>query len=151
MTKEMIISKIAGLQSQNLRYAANLNAFVGNGYTSAAGNHYFNLVRFGEGILIKEDLGQGFKYLFLNGLKVYSVKEKSLIADLSFHNVIYGKEKVINAVKNMLLNKLKEAANQEGFSYSLSEAQNKVSQIVEESFVIDQRTMADNQIRRLGN
>ena len=128
-----------------------MNAFVGNVFTSSAGNHYFNLLRFAKGILIKEDVGQGYKYTFLNGLKIYSVKEKTLIADASFHNVVYNTNSVKNVARQMLLEKLSEAAEQQGFGYNRIEAESLVKQIVEEAFVIDQRTVAEQQLKRLGS
>lgn len=149
MTKEMILSKITGLQSNNIRFSAEANAFLGNAYTSMAGNHYFNAVRFGEGILIKEDIGHGYKYTFLNGLRVYSIKEKKLIADASFHCQVYNKEMVRNKVTSMLLNKLKEAAEQQDFSFNEAEANRIVKQIVEQAFALDQRILAEQQLKRL--
>lgn len=149
MTKEMILSKITGLQSNNIKFSAEANAFLGNAYTSMAGNHYFNAVRFGEGIIIKEDIGHGYKYTFLNGLRVYSIKEKKLIADASFHCQVYNKDLVRNKVTSMLIDKLNEAAEQQGFSFNDNDAKWIVKQIVEQAFVVDQRVLAEQQIKRL--
>jgi hypothetical protein len=149
MTKEMILSKITGLQSNNIKFSAEANAFLGNAYTSMAGNHYFNAVRFGEGILIKEDIGHGYKYTFLNGLRVYSIKEKKLIADASFHSQVYSKDLVRNKVTSMLIDKLNEAAEQQGFSFNDNDAKRIVKQIVEQAFVVDQRVLAEQQLKRL--
>jgi hypothetical protein len=149
MTKEMILSKITGLQSNNIKFSAEANAFLGNAYTSIAGNHYFNAVRFGEGILIKEDIGHGYKYTFLNGLRVYSIKEKKLIADASFHCQVYNKDLVRNKVTSLLIDKLNEAAEQQGFSFNENDAKRIVKQIVEQAFVVDQRALAEKQLKRL--
>lgn len=149
MTKEMILSKITGLQSNNIKFSAEANAFLGNAYTSIAGNHYFNAVRFGEGILIKEDIGHGYKYTFLNGLRVYSIKEKKLIADASFHCQVYNKDLVRNKVTSMLIDKLNEAAEQQGFSFNDNDAKRIVKQIVEQAFVVDQHALAEKQLKRL--
>ena len=151
MTQEMIISKIAGLSTTKVQYATALNAFVGNGFTSQAGNHYFYAVRFADGIVIKEDLGEGYKYTFLNGLKVYSIKDKTLIADAAYHNVVHSIELVKRKTKMMLLEKLREAAEQEGFSYSHTQAEQTVSRIVEEAFITDQRTMVNKQLNQLSS
>lgn len=149
MTKEMILSKITGLQSNNIKFSAEANAFLGNAYTSMAGNHYFNAVRFGEGILIKEDIGHGYKYTFLNGLRVYSIKEKKLIADASFHCQVYNKDLVRDKITSMLIDKLNEAAEQQGFSFNDNDAKRIVKQIVEQAFVVDQRALAEKQLKRL--
>lgn len=149
MTKDIILRKITGLQTRNFNYAEKLNAFVGNGYTSMAGNHYFNALRFAEGIVIKEDIGQGYMYTFLNGLKVYSLKDKTLIADACFHKLRYTKEVSKGIAKEILLKKLQEAARHEGFKYDAHEAERVVTQIIDEAFFTDQRAFAANQMKRL--
>ena len=42
--KKFGVSSVAS----NVTYSASLNVFTGNGYTSAAGNNYFNAFRFAE-------------------------------------------------------------------------------------------------------
>ena len=80
-----------GLVNANLNYSEISNAFLTTGYTSMAGNTYFNSIRVAEGILIKEDVGEGWCKTFLNGIKIYSIKDKTLLADRSFHNLGYHK------------------------------------------------------------
>jgi hypothetical protein len=50
------------------------NAFIGSGYISQAGNLYFNSLRLLDGIVIKEDVGQGYSRTFLNGLRIFDIK-----------------------------------------------------------------------------
>lgn len=149
MTTEMIISKIAGLQSKTATYSEGINAFVGNGYTSSAGNHYFNAVRFAEGILIKEDIGVGYLHTFLNGIKIYSLKDKTLIVDQTYHCKFYSKEESKSQSRSLLLDQLEAAARQQHFSFNREEAKSLIHKIVEDAFVVDQREMADMQLHRL--
>ncbi len=149
MTKEMILSQLSGLQSKSLTYSGTANAFIGNGFTSSAGNHYFNAVRFADGILIKEDIGEGYLHTFLNGLKIYSLKDKTLIVDKSYHNVRYSKDLSKSLSKSLLKDHLEEAARHNGFNYNRSEASGLIDKIVEDAYVVDQREMADMQMRRL--
>jgi hypothetical protein len=56
--------------------------FLSSGYTSAVGNTYFQGLRLSNRIIINFDLGQGYCYLFLNGIRIYGYngREKQLIA-----------------------------------------------------------------------
>ena len=149
MTQEMILSKITGVSTNGINYSAPANAFVGSAFTSAAGNTYFNMMRFGEGIIIKEDVGEGYKYTFLNGLKVYSLRDKTLIADETYHSLVYHIDSVKQLVMRMLLAKLKESSEQQGFNYDTNEAEQMIRKIINDAFNIDQRDMAKSQLIRL--
>ena len=63
--------------SSNVTYSTSLNVFSSNGYTSAAGNTYFNSFRFADGILIKEDVGEGYAHTFLNGIRIFDLSTKA--------------------------------------------------------------------------
>jgi len=151
MTTEMIISSLTKGQNNSIQYVERINAFINTGYTSLAGNHYFNMLRFAEGILIKEDVGEGYLHTFLNGIRVYSIKDRCLIADASFHNVIYSQETVKRQVKSMLLGILDEASKTQGFGYNLSEAKSIITKIIADAFELDQRNMARDQMKRLSS
>lgn len=45
--------------------------FLTTGYTSAAGNTYYRAIRLSDRVVISYDLGQGYLYTFLNGIKVF--------------------------------------------------------------------------------
>lgn len=149
MNAEMVLSKIIGTGNNKLAYSGNANAFIGNCYTSNAGNHYFNAMRFAEGIVIKEDIGQGYKYAFLNGIKVYSLNDKTLITEESYHNVIYSAEKVKERIKAMLKSFLIEAARIHGVTCNSLEADRLINRLIDDAFKTDQRQMMDQQIKRL--
>ena len=68
MNNTLTLLKKNGLINSNISYSSVANAFLSKGYTSTAGNTYFNSIRVAEGILIKEDVGQGYAHTFLNGI-----------------------------------------------------------------------------------
>ena len=123
MSNSLEILKKHGLVNSNFSYSEVANAFLSTGYTSSAGNTYFNSIRVAEGILIKEDVGQGYAHTFLNGIKIYSIKDKTLLADKRFNNVRYNKARIKIEAKKLLLNMLEDSSKLEGyiFDYNKSE------------------------------
>ena len=114
MSNSLALFTKYGLTNANFTYSEAANAFLSTGYTSQAGNTYFNTIRAAEGILIKEDIGEGYAHTFLNGIKIYSIKDKTLLADKRFRNVRYSKEKLKSEAKKMLLTTLEEASTSAG-------------------------------------
>lgn len=147
----MILSKVVGLASQAITYSEQANAFIGKGYTSAAGNHYFSAVRFAEGIFIKEDLGIGHAYRFINAIRIYSTKDKTLIADKAFHNVQYSTDRLKALAANMLMQKLQESAAMEDYWFDETSAMSNIRGIVDDAYRMNQLEMAEKQLRRLAD
>jgi len=147
MSTEMILSQF-GLEKSGINYSNKANAFLSSGYTSAAGNTYFNALRFAEGIVIKEDIGQGYKYSFLNGIKIFSLKNKQLIAERDFHCYIYNKDKVECNSISMLMDLLVDAAENEGVDIDEDKARNQVEKVIRMAMDNDQRTMLQQQSRK---
>lgn len=145
-----LFSKFGLATPSNIRYSSPMNAFVGSGYTSAAGNTYFNAVRFAEGILIKEDVGEGYAYTFLNGLKIYDLKTKKLLCEDSFHCNYYSKQTVKDEVKRMLKELIMDAARSEGYYISSSEVNKRINSMIDRCFAQNQIEMMGQQIRALG-
>ncbi len=131
-----------------LNFSESANAFITNGHTSFAGNTYIGVLRFAEGIIIKEDVGEGYAHTFLNGLRIYSIKDKTLLADRSYHCYFYSKEKVQSEAKKILLELLEEAAEANGFEMNRYEAGNAIEKILDNAFNSDQRLIAQNQMRK---
>lgn len=143
MTKDVILANFLGIQqSGNVSYSNAINAFVGQGFTSTAGNHYFAAIRLTDGIIIKEDIGQGYARTFLNGLKIYNLRDKTLIADETFHCQFYTTEIAKKHAKRMLIGKLEEASKMQGFSYDKMEAEQTIEKLVWEAFHGNQNDMA---------
>ena len=139
---ETLVLKQFGITKEGINYSEAANAFLTTGYTSNAGNTYFNAVRFAEGIIIKEDIGEGYAYTFLNGIRIYSLRNKELLAEKSYHSKIYSKQKVRNESIEMLMDVLSEAAEREGYYLNIAQAKESVSNIID-------RAMNDNQLEIL--
>lgn len=131
-----------------LNFSESANAFHTNGYTSQAGNTYIDVFRFAEGIIIKEDVGEGYAHTFLNGLRIYTIKDKTLLADRSYHCYFYSKEKVQSEAKKILIELLEEAAKANGFKINAHEAGKAIEKILENAFNGNQLSIAENQMRK---
>ena len=86
-----LLNKFGLAKTGSFNYSDQSNAFLGNGFTSAAGNTYFNSLRFVEGILVKEDVGQGYSRTFINAIRIYDIKSKDLLCEKSYHCAYYSK------------------------------------------------------------
>jgi len=149
MSTELVLKNFSNMLPTNLRYSETTDVFLTNGYVSAANNVYFNAVRFAEGIIIKEDVGQGYLHTFLNGIRIYSIDSKTLLADKSYHCFRYKKESVYTEVREMLLNLVCEAAGQQGKTIDKSDARRVIERILHESFNTNQLHVAQKQVKRL--
>lgn len=148
MSKIPMIFEKYGLVNSAVSYSEVTNAFLTSGYTSVAGNTYFNAIRMAEGILIKEDIGQGYARTFLNGIKIYSIKDKTLIADKTFHTVFYSPLKVKIEAKKMLMNLLQDAASHEGAYFDRQTTENAIEKILDMAMNNDQRSVAIDQSKK---
>ena len=147
MTEALVLKRF-GISKSNLVYSQATNAFLSTGYTSAAGNTYFNAVRFAEGIVINEDIGKGWAHTFLNGIKIYSLRNKELLAERYFYSNIYSKAKVKNEAIDMLFEVLKIAAEREGHILNHTQAKNAIANIIEKAMSSDQIKIIQDQSRK---
>ena len=60
------------LSGTSLTYNPEKNVYLTLGYTSAAGNTYFNAVRFSDRLAVYYDIGEGYAYTFLNGITLFA-------------------------------------------------------------------------------
>ena len=60
------------LSGTSLTYNPEKNVYLTLGYTSAAGNTYFNAVRFSDRLAVYYDIGEGYAYTFLNGITIFA-------------------------------------------------------------------------------
>lgn len=81
----------AVFKNAELTYNASKNILHTQGYTSQAGNTYYEGVRFSDRIIITQQIGEGYFYTFLNGLRIFGFngKEATLIAEKSYHCQIH--------------------------------------------------------------
>lgn len=141
MSNSLVLLKNLGLSKDgSLSYSENANAFLTQGYTSMAGNTYYNTLRLMEGILIKEDVGQGYAYTFLNGIKLYDIS-KNLLCERSYHCRVYNKTFIAYETKNMLKNLLLESCKKDNVVIDAHEAESHIDKIVDKALNTDQRVI----------
>lgn len=148
MENTVVIIEKMGLINSTVSYSEIANAFLTTGYTSVAGNTYFNSIRLAEGILIKEDIGVGYAHTFLNGLKIYSIKDKTLIADKTFHSLRYSPLRVKLEAKKMLMNLLEEIAKHGNSFFDKLSAEKAIDNVLNKAMNNDQREMVAKQAQK---
>lgn len=144
MENSMVLFQKYGLANSSCTYSEAANAFLSMGYTSMAGNNYFSAFRFAEGILIKEDIGEASYGSFINCIRIYSIKDKTLLTERSYHAKWYSMQTIENEAIEMLVNFLKEAADRQGINYDKFKAHNIISEVVGKAMREDQRKMLEN-------
>lgn len=151
METQIILKSLANVLPASLSYSTSANAFLSNGYVSAANNTYLNVIRFAEGIVIKEDVGEGYAHTFLNGIRIYALESRTLLADRSFHCYFYSKENVLKEAKAMLIELLNEAAEKVGKRLNRYEVESTIDKLLRNAFDKNQIEVAQNQSRYLLN
>ena len=150
MTQEISLFRNFGLTTPTtVTFSESLNALVGAGYTSMAGNTYFNSLRMADGLLIKEDIGQGYAYSFLNGLHIYDLRSKTLICERWFHCNYYSRETAKQDAILMLTDMIEQAAAKENILLNHDEVKNKVSDLVARAFFGDQMQEIQKTLKQL--
>lgn len=137
----IVLSKLGF--NQEVRYSRANNAFLTNGYTSNAGNTYFNAIRFSESLVIKEDIGQGYARTFLNGLKIYT-NEGTLVAEARYNCNFYSLDTVISESCRLLVNKMLEVAQRQNVYLNEGELRQNVTREINQA-------ARENQLNRIQN
>ena len=127
----LVAKNLPALSGESITYNAAKNIFLTQGYTSAAGNMYYKAIRISDRLAIYYDLGQGYKYTFLNGIKLFcwDGQKAKVIAqkywggcDYRVFNEQFAKEQSILMLSNFLAGQLKaqgaQVSNQEIFSFA---------------------------------
>lgn len=132
----IVAKNLPALSGESITYNAAKNIFLTPGYTSAAGNMYYKAIRISDRLAVYYDLGQGYKYTFLNGIKLFcwDGQKAKVIAqkywggyDYRVFNEQFAKEQSILMLSNFLAGQLKaqgaQVNNQEisSFAYNMIE------------------------------
>ena len=132
----IVAKNLPALSGESITYNAAKNIFLTQGYTSAAGNMYYKAIRLSNRLVVYYDLGQGYKYTFLNGIKLFcwDGQKARVIAqkywggcDYRVFNEQFAKEQSILMLSNFLAGQLKaqgaQVSNQEiiSFAYNMIE------------------------------
>lgn len=112
----IVAKNLPALSGESLTYNAAKNVLLTTGYTSVAGNMYYRAIRLSDRLAVYYDLGQGYAYTFLNGIKLFcwDGNKAKLIAqkywggcDYRVFNEQFAKEQSILMLKNYLAVQLK--------------------------------------------
>lgn len=127
----IVAKSLPALSGESIIYNAAKNMFLTQGYTSAAGNMYYKAIRISDRLVVYYDLGQGYKYTFLNGIKLFcwDGQKAKVIAqkywggcDYRVFSEQFAKEQSILMLSNFLAGQLKaqgaQVSNQEIFSFA---------------------------------
>ena len=127
----IVAKSLPALSGESLTYNPARNMFVTPGYTCAGGNTYFKAIRFSDRLIVYYDLSLGYKYTFLNGIKLFCFdgQKSSIIAqkcwngdDWKVFTEQFAKDQSVLMLCNYLLGQLKaqgaHVSNQEIFSYA---------------------------------
>lgn len=127
----IVAKSLPVLSGESITYNAAKNIFLTQGYTSAAGNTYYKAIRISDRLAVYYDLGQGYKYTFLNGIKLFcwDGQKAKVIAqkywggcDYRVFNEQFAKEQSVLMLSNFLAGQLKaqgaQVSNQEIFSFA---------------------------------
>ena len=122
---------LPALSGEQVTYNAAKNVFLSQGYTSAAGNMYYRAIRLSNRLIVYYDLGQGYAYTFLNGIKLYCFdgQKASLIAqkywggcDYRIFSEQFAKEQSILMLRDFLTSQAKlqgaHVSDQDVMAYS---------------------------------
>lgn len=102
-------SLLPALSGSAVTYCKDHNIYLSKGYTSAAGNTYFQGLCHSDRLVVMYEFGQGWAHLFLNGICLYCFKgrEKKLISRRSyscqFFNEAFARKECIGMLKNFIL------------------------------------------------
>lgn len=127
----IVTKSLPALSGESFTYNPTRNMFVTPGYTSAGGNTYFKAIRFSDRLIVYYDLSLGYKYTFLNGIKLFCFdgQKSRIIAqkcwngdDWKVFSEQFAKDQSVLMLCNYLLGQLKaqgaHVSNQEIFSYA---------------------------------
>lgn len=127
----IVMRNLPALSGESITYNAAKNIFLSQGYISAAGNMYYKAIRISDRLVVFYELGQGYKYTFLNGIKLFAFdgQKATLIAQKYWgssnwviFNEYFAREQSILMLKGFLEGQLKlqgaHVSDQDVMTYS---------------------------------
>lgn len=109
---------LPALSGSKVYFDADRNMICTTSYTSAAGNSYYQGIRLSDRLVINVDFGQGYAYLFMNGLKLYCFdgQGKRLIGSRLYNCCVYSDYRATKESEEILFNYLKSQSGMIGAS-----------------------------------
>ena len=89
---QVVEKALPALSGSGVTYNAQKNIYLTDGYTSAAGNTYYQGIRLSDRIIVKYSIGEGYARTFLNGVEVYGYngRDQKLIGSRSYNNYFFS-------------------------------------------------------------
>ena len=100
----LVEKALPAMSGSQVTYNSQNNIFLSSGYTSAAGNTYYQGIRLSDRIIINYDFGQGYAHLFLNGIRIYGYdgNQKQLISSRSYYSQCFSEQYAKSECQNMV-------------------------------------------------
>ncbi|MBQ0024058.1 MAG: hypothetical protein KBT29_12590 [Prevotellaceae bacterium] len=138
----VVESALPALSGSSVTYNAQNNIFLTNGYTSAAGNTYYQGIRLSDRIIVSYNIGEGYAHTFLNGVNVYGFngREKRLIGSRSFNCYFFSESNAKREAIGIVTDYMKGQIKLMGASVESSQLEQFSEKLVEETY---------NQMRRI--
>ena len=135
---------LPALSGSKVHFDANRNMICTSSYTSMAGNSYYQGIRLSDRLIINVDLGQGYAYLFMNGLKLYCFdgQNKKLIGSRLYNCHSYSDSSAACESEEILFNYLKSQSGMMGASVSDSQLHDFAHAMVAEAMNNQVKTIA---------
>lgn len=132
---------LPALSGSGINYNAEKNIFFTNGYTSLAGNTYYQGIRLSNRIVVKLDLGEGYLYTFLNGVQVYGFNgcNTRLIGSRSYNGYIYSDSNAKQEAAEIVCDYLMAQSKMLGASINRPELQQFATTLVNETYIQTKR------------
>lgn len=94
----IVETTLPALSGSLISYNGSSNMLQTQSYTSLAGNTYWQGIRLSDRIIVNYDLGQGWLYTFLNGIRVYGYNgtAKHLIGSRFYNCRVYSEKTAID-------------------------------------------------------
>ena len=135
---QLIAAKaLPALSGSSLTYNPEKNVYLTLGYTSGAGNTYYQAVRFSDRLAVYYAIGEGYAHTFLNGIKLFcwDGQKARMIAqkywggyDYQIFSERFAKEQSILMLKNFLAGQLKAQGAHVGDLEVLTFARNMIEE-----------------------
>lgn len=132
----VVESALPALSGLGLTYNSQKNIYLTDGYTSAAGNTYYQGIRLSDRIIVVANIGQGYAYTFLNGISIYGFngQEKKLIGSRSFYNNCYSEYNVKENAKEIVMEYMISQAKMLGAQLNARQLDDFSRQLVDETY-----------------
>ena len=105
----VVENALPALSGSKVHYDNGRNMLCTTGYTSAAGNTYYQGIRLSDRLIITVSLGDGYNYTFMNGLRLYCFDgaNQKLIGSRSYDRYTYSNLRAYSESEDILFNYLK--------------------------------------------